>query len=178
MNEGLSVDKIKLYHGSYLEIKQPRILTPVRALDFGAGFYTTSSYSQARSWAKRQIRMRTITGNLKKHDQAIVTNYLLDAKNAKKELNILIFNSPDSQWLEFVSRNRTLQPVKNFDLIIGPVADDKTMAVVSDYIRGRYSHDEAIKRLKPFKLDDQYTFTNQKALKYVTYEGVDQVDKN
>ena len=47
--------KIKLYHGSYLEIQNPRILTPVRALDFGAGFYTTSSFNQAKTWAKRQI---------------------------------------------------------------------------------------------------------------------------
>lgn len=173
-----SMGKVNLYHGSYIEIKQPRILTPVRALDFGAGFYTTSSFSQAKSWAKRQIRMRTISENLDKHDQAIVTNYLFDRKGVREELNILIFESPDSQWLEFVSRNRTLKCVKNYDLIIGPVADDKTMAVVSDYIRGRYSQSEAIKRLKPFKLDDQYTFTNQKALKYLTYEGAERVDEN
>ena len=32
-----------LYHGSNVEVRLPRILTTNRSLDFGAGFYTTSS---------------------------------------------------------------------------------------------------------------------------------------
>ena len=168
--------KINLYHGSYLEISKPRILTPVRALDFGAGFYTTSSFNQAKSWAKRQIKMRTFNSSLADGDLPLVSYYSFDLELAKSELNVLVFDSPSSEWLEFVAANRTLKTVKNYDLIIGPVADDQTMTVVSDYIRGRYSHDEAIRRLMPFNLDDQYTFTNQKALNYLTYEGVEQID--
>ena len=39
---------MKLYHGSNLVVNSPRILTNLRALDFGAGFYLTSSKEQAR----------------------------------------------------------------------------------------------------------------------------------
>ena len=122
--------------------------------------------------------MRTINGNITKTDKALVTSYLFDEESAKKELNVLVFERPSSEWLEFVASNRTLKTVGNYDLIIGPVADDKTMMVVSDYIRGRYSHDEAIQRLMPFNLDDQYTFTNQKALKFLIYEGVEQIGED
>ena len=45
---------MKLYHGSHIEVKNPKILTSARVGDFGRGFYTTSSLEQARRWA--QIR--------------------------------------------------------------------------------------------------------------------------
>lgn len=166
---------IKLYHGSYLGVEEPKILTPVRALDFGAGFYTTSSFKQASSWAKRQIRMRKFSQQ-GESEKGIVTCFSFNEEEARKNLKILFFEKADSEWLTFVAKNRTLADVKHFDLVIGPVADDKTMAVVSDYIRGRYSHEEAIKRLKPFVLDDQYAFSSKKALGYLTYEGVVEIE--
>ena len=44
-----------LYHGSTLIVSQPRILIPNRTLDYGDGFYTTTSEDQARDWARRRI---------------------------------------------------------------------------------------------------------------------------
>ena len=32
---------MRLYHGSNVEVKEPRILKSSHALDFGPGFYTT-----------------------------------------------------------------------------------------------------------------------------------------
>ena len=37
---------MKLFHGSNVIVNTPRILTKLRALDFGAGFYLTSSKEQ------------------------------------------------------------------------------------------------------------------------------------
>ena len=37
------VVEMKLFHGSNVIVNTPRILTKLRALDFGAGFYLTSS---------------------------------------------------------------------------------------------------------------------------------------
>lgn len=42
-----------LYHGSNTEVKNPQILRSRRLLDFGAGFYLTSDYEQAKKWAIR-----------------------------------------------------------------------------------------------------------------------------
>ena len=41
-----------LYHGSNIMIKNPRIIISAKGLDFGSGFYLTSSYEQAERWAR------------------------------------------------------------------------------------------------------------------------------
>ena len=38
-----------LYHGSNVFVREPRIVNSGRKLDFGTGFYTTSSFEQASS---------------------------------------------------------------------------------------------------------------------------------
>ena len=40
---------MKLYHGSVDLVDEPRILNGANYLDFGPGFYTTSSYEQAEN---------------------------------------------------------------------------------------------------------------------------------
>ena len=37
-----------LYHGSNVEVKEPRILKPSHALDFGSGSYTTLTFIRFR----------------------------------------------------------------------------------------------------------------------------------
>jgi len=44
-----------LYHGSSQIVREPRIIQPKRTLDYGAGFYTTTSEKQAHDWALRRI---------------------------------------------------------------------------------------------------------------------------
>lgn len=39
-----------LYHGSNIVVEKPKILQSDRRLDFGTGFYLTSSYEQAERW--------------------------------------------------------------------------------------------------------------------------------
>ena len=38
-----------LYHGSNVEVREPKIIVSNRTLDFGAGFYTTSNKEQAEN---------------------------------------------------------------------------------------------------------------------------------
>jgi hypothetical protein len=52
------MEKIILYHGSNVEVSHPKILDKLRALDFGAGFYLTSSKNQAEKWAKTVVKRR------------------------------------------------------------------------------------------------------------------------
>lgn len=40
-----------IYHGGFSEIQKPEILEPKRTLDFGSGFYATTSFEQAKKWA-------------------------------------------------------------------------------------------------------------------------------
>jgi len=39
-----------IFHGSDVAVTKPKILSSNRLLDFGEGFYTTSSYEQALNY--------------------------------------------------------------------------------------------------------------------------------
>jgi len=51
---------MQLYHGTNIRFETPKIITPNRALDFGAGFYTTSDIEQAAMWAKVVVKLCNI----------------------------------------------------------------------------------------------------------------------
>jgi hypothetical protein len=140
---------VRLYHGSNVAVLRPRILVPRRALDFGPGFYVTSSLNQARAWARiKQRRAR--------RGEPTVTSYGFDADRAAK-LSSLVFDAPDEEWLDFVAANRRAKAIgRAYDLVVGPVANDNTLPVIDDYMGGTLTKDEAVRRLLPHKLVDQY----------------------
>jgi len=53
-----------IYHGSDVAVTKPKILISNRLLDFGEGFYTTSSYEQAKRWAERVGTKRKTSGKV------------------------------------------------------------------------------------------------------------------
>nr|WP_309596711.1 DUF3990 domain-containing protein [Moraxella osloensis] len=154
---------ITLYHGSNVEIEAPKILPNLRALDFGGGFYLTSSYSQAERWAKLVFKRR-------QQGQAVVNIYTFDDERAST-LNLMHFDNANADWLEFVVNNRKALQIFDYDIVIGPVANDATLPVINDYMDGRYTQEEAVRRLLPQNLTDQYSFCSEVSLGYLTYQG-------
>ena len=49
-----------LYHGSTDLVDKPEIRESDVYLDFGVGFYTTTSFDQAKRWAKIKMRRRNV----------------------------------------------------------------------------------------------------------------------
>jgi len=84
-----------IYHGSDIPIKDPKIVTSNRLLDFGEGFYTTSSLEQAQRWAKR-VKDRN---NSK---EQIVSLYEFDAGKAEKEIKIMFHNEKSLQYCKYL----------------------------------------------------------------------------
>ena len=65
-----------LYHGSNVEVNEPKIIKSKRLLDFGTGFYLTSDFEQAKKWA-----IRTVNNYLKVYfDQDIAIQLMLPQK--------------------------------------------------------------------------------------------------
>ena len=146
-----------LYHGSNVEVREPKLLRVQRDLDFGKGFYTTSDYGQAERWARR-------TAARLGQASAFVSVYDVD-DGLLRELDVLRFERPDARWLRFVSACRKGDPVPaGWDVVCGPVANDQTMPVIDLYLGGMYDEDEAIKRLLPQKLKDQFAFKTERAI--------------
>ncbi len=154
---------MKLYHGSNIIVDKPLLLKGQRALDFGAGFYLTSSSEQAGRWAKTVTRRR---GN----GQPIVNVYELDLQHLAK-LNVLRFDTANGDWLDYVVENRRGHSfVCDYDIVIGPVANDSTLPVIDDYMAGIYTKDEAVRRLLPQNLTDKYLFKSRESLSKLKYK--------
>ncbi len=149
---------MKLYHGSNIAVEKPKILQSDRRLDFGTGFYLTSSYGQAERWAFLTVKRRG-------EGKQIITSYEFD-EEILSSLKVMRFEETSVEWLKFVSNNRNVKDFTNdSDIVIGPVANDRTMPVIKLYFSGIYDEAETIKRLLPQKLKDQYAFKSEKALK-------------
>ena len=56
-----------------------------------------------------------------------------------------------------------------YDIVIGPVADDKVYRVVVEYENGDLDKETALKNLKTEELCDQILFHTEQALKYLKY---------
>ena len=151
-----------LYHGSNVIVEHPKLILSRRKLDFGMGFYTTSSDEQARNWARR-------TTSIRNSGSPIVSIYELD-DSATKTLSILKFSSPDEAWLDFIVANRIGNPIYDeYDIIIGPVANDQAIRTVHNYMMGYFPKDVAIQLLLPQKLKDQFTFKTENALSMLRF---------
>ncbi len=154
-----------IYHGSNVTVKEPKILTPNRYLDFGAGFYTTTNYDQALNFAGK-VTMR------KKCGRSTVNIYELD-ESIFENVNVLNFESADEAWLDFVSDNRSgIDRTAGYDLICGPVANDDVYQTFILYSTGVYTKEQTIEALKIKKLYNQYVFTTDRALSFLTFKEV------
>ncbi|GHU74384.1 hypothetical protein FACS189413_19130 [Bacteroidia bacterium] len=155
---------MKLYHGSNITVDKPRILTPNRALDFGAGFYVTSDRGQAENWANAVVK-RTYEG------KPTLNTYDFDENF--DNLSVKQFETPTKQWLDFVCEHRLWQyQGEDYDLIIGPVANDNTMPVLRAYMNARNKDlyaPIALDDIRADRLKDQYVFKTEKALQYLKF---------
>jgi len=162
-----SSKNVQIYHGSDILVKAPKIMQPVRALDFGPGFYTTTNINQAKNFAKKvQDRNESV--------ETHISIYTLNMELMKKQ-NILFFNKPDKKWLDFVSENRNgTYTGQVYDIIYGPVANDTIFKTFIAYQNGILDEKETLKRLKIRDLYNQLVFTNEEALVCLQFYGESQ----
>jgi len=146
-----------LYHGSLEIVSKPEIRKPTRTLDYGSGFYTTTSVEQAEAWVRRKA-------SESQSPIGFVSTY--DLKEGFKErLDCLFFDKPNEAWVEFVMANRTQRGFDHgYDLVYGPVANDRVYAAFALYEGGVLSKRTLIDELKTYNLVDQCLFHTEKAL--------------
>ncbi len=150
------------YHGSDTIVDTPKILEAKRPLDFGGGFYVTTSEAQAKSWA---IKVAYRNNN----HYRCVNRYDFDLEKAKSVLTVIHFEVADEKWLDFICDNRSGNFTGDYDIVIGPVADDRVYRVVVEYENGDVDKATALKNLKTEALCDQILFHTEKALEYLKY---------
>ena len=152
-----------LYHGSDVEVKEPRIIRSEKGRDFGCAFYLTPIKEQAERMAKRKQRMNN-------SPSAIVSVFNWTEKE-KGSIKYKLFNNPDLEWLEMIIECRTNPSFNHgFDIVEGKIADDAVGETVLFVIEGIIKKEDAIERLKFQKINSQIAFCSEESLKQLEFD--------
>lgn len=167
-----------LYHGSYTLVSDIDLSFCKPGLDFGKGFYLTSSYNQARSFVRSSVRkainLKRVPATFRLSD-GVINVYRFHANSA---LTTHFFQSADSDWLHFVAANRNsflfpdlIRKMNDLDIIGGKIANDNTARTLVLYIDGAYgtpgdpeTDSTVIRMLLPNRLENQFCFRSPDAI--------------
>jgi len=156
-----------LYHGSNVEVIEPDLSKSYEFLDFGIGFYLTTNKDQAILFSHKVV-LREMK---KRKPQGVATVNIYEFEIEKSEdIKILKFEYPSGEWLDYVFKNRlVVDDANEYDIVIGPVANDDVYNVIDQYENGIFTREIAINALKIRKLYDQYAFKSKKALRKLRF---------
>lgn len=158
-----------IYHGSNIVVEHPRLIKQNRYLDFGFGFYTTTNRDQAVNFASKVTSRR-------KEGKATLNIYSIDEEKAFQECELLRFDGPNEQWLDFVAENRQgIYQGEKYDMIYGAVANDDVYRTLTLYMTDVLSKEQTLEALKIRKLFNQLVFATDKSLQFLKFEGSEQV---
>ena len=135
-------EKIKsvLYHGTISQIEHIDVKRGRGNKDFGKGFYMAVSRQQAIGMMHKKYKEAVRRSRNKKN--FLFEERLYEITLDKKYLETLTikqFETADQEWLDFVllCRENGGMP-HDYDLVIGPTADDDTMLCLKAYWDGLY----------------------------------------
>lgn len=164
-----------LYHGSYTCISDIDLHRCRNGLDFGKGFYLTSSFEQAQNYVRLSVAKAKRIGIIS--DDFSVDDGQISVFHFHYDPNLLIHYFPEAneEWLHFVAANRSneyfhelLRKFQTTDIIVGKIADDQTARTLQLYISEYFGNpgtkeadDAAIKQLLPNRLQDQLCFRTE-----------------
>lgn len=149
---------LTVFHGGPVEICEPRIVVGRFTKDFGPGFYCTIIREQASRWARRLAT-------------PIVNTY---EARIHPTLRVLEFKEMSDEWLDFIAACRSGCP-HEYDIVIGPMANDQVWNYVADYIDGILTR-EQFWALARFKYPThQMAFCSQRSLACLTFVSSEEV---
>jgi hypothetical protein len=140
-----------LYHGTDVVIEKPLFNKGRKDVDFGKGFYLTEDRNMAQKWSCNKT-------------PSIVNEYTADISMLKaKKLTV------SEEWLDYVIFNRAHEgkiPFDDtqYDVIVGPTANDKLFATLDLYTDGVISKEQTINVINCMNYSNQYVFKNNKAI--------------
>ena len=148
---------LTLYHSGYQEIRSPDVHYGRRNADFGQGFYLTEDRDFACIWARE-----------KKGSDIILNQYELDCD----DLLIHRFGR-EEDWYEYILENRTGKPdrYRDFDVIIGPIANDTIYDTSGIIFSGFLSKEEALTLLRLGPQYTQITLKTERAVSHLSWKN-------
>ena len=168
---------MKLYHGTDAFFERPDLSLCRPYKDFGRGFYLTPDLVVAKRMAERCVERSDWQGASK-----YVYVYDFDDSDCS-DLNVRRFApTVNEEFAMFVMANRQVRTSvadhnrdNRYDIVIGPIADDKMGVLFRRFEDGEVSLDYLVNELKFKKLSMQYTFHTNKGLSKLTLKEVRRV---
>ena len=152
-----------LYHGSNIEIETIDLSKSKPNKDFGRAFYLSSDYEQAFEMAQFKSEFAEA--------EPVVNVYDFD-ESFLSQLRIKRFEEYTEEWARFVYDHRSEpqgRTLHDYDIVYGPIADDRVGAQITRYRQGYITFDEFLRRIQFFKgITFQYAFCTQKAIDKLT----------
>lgn len=160
-----------LYHGTNADFEYISLTTGLRYKDFGHGFYATPDRQTAIRMAQKKARL---FGGV----PTLIT-FELDETALTSDLKVKVFPEKACvEWLLFVDANRdrkNTEPIHDYDIVIGPIANDGVVLQLTNYREGIYSPEEAARLLQDKYLDQQYYFGTERAVRFLHKTNVETV---
>ena len=152
-----------LFHGTNTDIETIDLSRSLNHKDFGKGFYLTDSRETAIRMAIKKARLFG--------GKATLISYEFDEASLHSDLKVKIFPEKATvEWFLFVDANRdreNQQPIHDYDIIVGPIADDGVVMQITNYRQNIFTAEQAAIGLQDKFLDQQYYFGSEKALRYL-----------
>ena len=144
-----------IYHGSNHDFSCIDLSKSKDRRDFGRGFYTTTIKEQAQQWGHNMFNRLGGEGIFLYEFEFLPSPDLL----------LRQFSEISEEWFDFILANRTLGGIQHdFDFVQGPVANDKTFLTITGFIDGIFSREEAMRRLRHSKSNDQVSLHTERAI--------------
>lgn len=147
-----------LYHGTNADIVEIDLSKCAPNKDFGRGFYLTDISKQAEYMAMRRVKQSGMS-------MPVVIKYSFDELLLQdKTMRVRRFDKPSEAWAKFILENRSGNTPHNYDIVIGPVADDGVALQLRRYTEKLISMRTLVSELTYRKLNSQYCFCTQLAI--------------
>ena len=160
-----------LYHGTNADFDHISLTIGLRHKDFGWGFYLTPDRQTAIRMAHKKARLFG--------GAATLITFEFDEAALDSDLKVKVFPKKATvEWLLFVDANRDRKndkPIHDYDIVIGPIADDGVVLQLTNYRQGIYSPEEAARLLQDRYLDQQYYFGTERAVRFLSKTNAETV---
>lgn len=160
-----------LYHGSLESVKKVDLNKCKPWKDFGRGFYLTDDLNQAIKFAKQKKE--------KSSKENVVPCVSVFKYTYDKNIKVCEFENADEDWFNTIIGFRKQGDdfkLKNFDIVIGKIADDSTRLVLDAALNNTYGdlNDPNVQKfiinlLEVDRLKTQYCFKTEIAIKQLEY---------
>ena len=156
-------DTIKVFHTGFDIIETPDLKRGRANADFGQGFYVSSDEAFSRRWAR-----------YRKGQTTCINSYALDLNGLK----IRRFQR-DEDWFSYLFDNRHHKEdrYQDYDLIIGPIANDTIYDTFGIITSGILDREQAMELLLLGKEYRQIVLKTPKSLEQLSFLSYEQISE-